>query len=285
MNKENIIYVDNKPHIKCGVIMLPTTDKTGTIWMNNQKQLIHTHVSGEYKEKYTPYNLYITSNEKIKEGDWCLIDNNVGQSKGYLVLKCKKTDTSSGWYYFEGFKTGRCKKIIATTDNSLVVENNTETIVENGGFKYEHPVFKSLPKPSKQFIEKWVEEYNKSNIVTEALIEAELLKPLKGDKVFIGGKERIVTEGAVFSTNFDGYYFYTSFNDAWRCEEYRLKLDSQNQITIRKQKNSWSREELPIDAMITLRNSLNTPIFKRKFIGSVMSDALKEMDNWIEENL
>ena len=45
-----------------------------------------------------------------------------------------------------------CKKIIATTNASL-----------------------DLPQPSKQFIEKYIEEYNKGNVITDVLVEYELI--------------------------------------------------------------------------------------------------------------
>jgi hypothetical protein len=70
-------------------------------------------------------HVYITSDEEIKEGDWCLIDHNVGQSNGYSILKCLKADVQNGEYLFQDkdgdkFITGRCKKIILTTDQDLI---------------------------------------------------------------------------------------------------------------------------------------------------------------------
>jgi hypothetical protein len=67
-------------------------------------------------------NIYITSDEEIKEGDWCLLDHNVGISEGYEVLKCDEADTENGWYSFGDMKTGRCKKIILTTDDQLIAD-------------------------------------------------------------------------------------------------------------------------------------------------------------------
>ena len=71
-------------------------------------------------------NIYITSDEEIKEGDWCLLDHNVGQSTGYSVLKCLQADIENGEYLFQGdghkFTTGRCKKIILTTDDQLIAD-------------------------------------------------------------------------------------------------------------------------------------------------------------------
>ena len=70
----------------------------------------------------------------------------------------------SGYYYKEKLdgRDTKCfclnivlsEKIIATTDISLVKEYN-------------------LPQPSQQFIQKYIEEYNKGNIITDVLVEYE----------------------------------------------------------------------------------------------------------------
>ena len=139
---------------KAKVVMLPTNEKAGTIWKTTNGQLIHTHVSGEYKEKYTPQHLYITSDDEIKEGDWCIDSNG-------SIYQHKKGKSFT--HYFQG------KKIIATTDSSLRVS------------KFSHysqdlmkvAVYKDyiLPQPSQQFIEKYIEEYNKGQQITDILVE------------------------------------------------------------------------------------------------------------------
>ena len=244
MSKKQIIHVDEKPHMKTNVIMLPIDintvqpeDCVGFIFKNengvvNILNNLDDIIKSNAYFKAIPQHLYIISDEEIKEGDWYY------ESEFQLILKK------------EGKGILKAKKIIATTDTSLICEQ--ERFLK--GYKSE------LPKPSQQFIEKYIEEYNKGNVITEVLVEVEetYIDP-------IGNKSDCKLDD-------------TEIN-------YHLKLDSQNIITIRKQKDSWSREELPIDAMITLRNSLNTPIFKRKFMGGVMFDAVKELDKWIEENL
>jgi hypothetical protein len=71
-------------------------------------------------ERKTNQHIYITNEEEINEGDWCLLDQNVGTSVGYEILKCEESDTENGWYVFGEMKTGRCKKIILTTDLDLI---------------------------------------------------------------------------------------------------------------------------------------------------------------------
>ena len=77
------------------------------------------HNQAEYQ------HIYITSDEKIKGGDWCLLDHNVGLSTGYSVLKCLIADVENGEYLFKDekgdkFTTGRCDKIILSTDLDLI---------------------------------------------------------------------------------------------------------------------------------------------------------------------
>jgi hypothetical protein len=50
---------------------------------------------------------YITSDEEIKEGDWCL------DSSETIVVKCLRTGSDSYW-------NKNCKKIILTTDQDLI---------------------------------------------------------------------------------------------------------------------------------------------------------------------
>ena len=54
-----------KKKAKCWLV--PTDNKETVIWKTTNGHFIHTHISGEYKEKYQPFHLYITSDEEIKE--------------------------------------------------------------------------------------------------------------------------------------------------------------------------------------------------------------------------
>ena len=94
----------------------------------------------------SPQHLYIISDDEIKENDYCLnLETNT-------VFKMHK----------HGLPTSnRNKKIIATTDTSLLK------------LRTDVPEYWSdpLPQPSQQFIEKYIEEYNKGNIITDIKVE------------------------------------------------------------------------------------------------------------------
>lgn len=261
VKREQIIYVDGKPHIKAKVIMLSSNSnaKLGDLRLNNIKGDIYplgclTYCAGEATCKmvdsssdWNIQHLYIISDLEIKDDNWCINTANLEFDNELTLFQVLNgVEIANKCCYI--------KKIITSTDISL-----------------------GLPQPSQQFIEKYIEEYNEGNIITEVLVEVELFKPLKGDKVFIGGKEKIVNQDTIFSINFDGYYFYTSSHDAWRCEDYHLKLNSQNQITIRKQKDSWSREEV-----IELLNKLGYDLSGN---GMLLDSNLKLRKEWINLNL
>ena len=93
-------------------------------------------------------HIYITSDEEIKEGDY-YYDN--------IVLQVRQ------WKSFMIYNNVQHKKVIATTDTSLYIHQK-ETISLPERVFY-------LPQPSQQFVEKYIEEYNKGNIITDVLVE------------------------------------------------------------------------------------------------------------------
>ena len=122
------------------------------------------------------WNLYIISDDEIKENNTHFYNPHSGQ----LHISGNHTD------YIAINKNG-CKKIIATTDVSL-----------------------GLPQPSEQFIQKYIEEYNKGNIITDVLVEYEYL-----------------------------------LNDMGVIPYWCLKINPKdNTITIRKVKENYTKEEV-----------------------------------------
>lgn len=99
-------------------------------------------------------HLYILSDEEIKEGDYYLDEhNNIG----------KAFKNNAGFYR-------NCKKIIATTDKSLIIKNDCDC----GATTYEgcSQCLKQVPQLPQSFIKKFVEEYNKGNIITETKVNS-----------------------------------------------------------------------------------------------------------------
>lgn len=160
-------------------------------------------------ETWQGQNLYIVSDEKFNEGDWILADNN--------VIKLNKGDNYNMLYH--------CKKIVASTDKSL-----------------------NLPEPSPEFIKKFVEEYNKGNLITYVNVD----------------------------------FIFNTTNEDWSKRPVQLegfytpKMDKNNFITITKIKESWNKDEIK-----ELFNKFRKDFPLHRGIQIMDND----LDTWINENL
>ena len=169
------------------------------------------------------WNLYIISDDEIKENNTHFYNPHSGQ----LHISGNHTD------YIAINKNG-CKKIIATTDTSL-----------------------GLPQPSQQFIEKYIEEYNKGNIITDVLIEYELIS---NEEYF----------GNTVNPDNDVPYF-----------DEKLKINPKdNTITIKKVKDSYTREEVEKLCKKAYREGQNYDAPDQ----CVMSDKIS-IEEFIRQNL
>lgn len=129
--------------------MLPTNEKANSIWSNS---LLNKLSYGELSPIHcSHYHLYILSDEEIKEGDWCIMLDSFGN----VFSNPRQYTNPETQFLNKGLR-----KIIATTDSSLRIGK-----LEVGG-KIEH-----LPQIPQSFIEKFVEKYNKGDIITEVMVE------------------------------------------------------------------------------------------------------------------
>ena len=179
--------------------------------------------------------IYILNEDEIKEGDWYF------DGTDFIHKKSKHNNT-----LVDGNK--QAKKIIATTDTSLINRRLMTFMDETTEWIYD------LPQPSQQFITKYIEEYNKGNIITDVLVECK----------------------RVFETIAKGMIGHPEDDISWWNE--KLKINPKdNTITIKKLKDSWNREEI-IEQMWSAYKAANT-VFEDE-------SALRiELDNWIDQNL
>jgi hypothetical protein len=81
-------------------------------------------VSKEHLNWKQGSNIYITSDEKIKDGDWCLVElfKITGESDGFHIEKCTKLDDvwCNNFDVISTRHKDNCKKIILTTDQDLI---------------------------------------------------------------------------------------------------------------------------------------------------------------------
>ena len=174
---------------KCKIVMIPTEDKSDIFLIGDWKKLFfrpNLRDNSKFDSDEAYQHLYIISDEIICPGDYyCTISGN----EGILQCSCKEeaNDLADVW-----------KKIIASTAPDLMFKFN-----DGSGFY-------STPQPSDSFIQKYIEEYNKGNVITEVMVEYE-----EHISAWVGNE--IISE---------------------------LKVSKDNTITIKKVKDSWNREEV-----------------------------------------
>lgn len=212
---------------KCKVISIASRVKS-ILRLNLSNQIL---INNEEALACPYIHLYILSDEKINEGDWCMCDDRMSiyEDPKYFVGKCKSI--FNGWIHVidgQGENPDWTKKIIASTDKNL-----------------------NLPEPSPQFVEKYVEEYNKRNFIdnVDVLFQTDW------------NPETIMCmEG--YGDNPDKHPYVP-----------KPKVDKNNYITITKIKDSWSKDELT-----QIIHDYREFAWKKGL-------TLQECDKWIMENL
>jgi hypothetical protein len=218
-------------------VMLPS-DKESNIWIGTPELGLRCDKPG-YAPFIKYFHLYFLSDEEIKDGDWYYRHNRYGSVIDKCDDKSRFVAKSERYIWENGGK-----KIISTTDTSLGNRYSGDKDAEKSSLYNLY----SLPQPSQSFIEKFVEEYNRGNIITEVLVEYEEIL----------GDEGIIAVAL--------------------CQtDKRLKVNPKdNTITIRKVKDSWSRLE-QTDVIEKYLLMKEPDVFRR----TKRSDIKK----WIEENL
>ena len=171
----------------CNVVMLPTNEKASNIVKILKDTISYTTTENISGGNYQ--HLYITSNNEIKKDDWFIANQGVHQcievvAGDYPYKIANKYNNNEIQYQSKNWLG---KKIIATTDTSL-----------------------ELPQPSKQFIQKYIEEYNKGNVITKVEVEH----------------------------TYDNGEMFVPMNTQY------LLINNDNTINIKPIKDSWSREEI-----------------------------------------
>ena len=132
-----------------------------------------------------------------------------------------------------------------------------------------------MPKPSQQFIEKYIESYNKGDVITDVLVEYEV------DKVTMA----CTCTDTITSSDCPNSY-YDGIDNCCRKRfpngEYwnktiKLKVNPKdNTITIKKLKDSWNKDEIITKMKLALQKGI--------YLEATVELDFDE-DKWIEENL
>lgn len=215
---------------KVKVIMLPSKKAVtkGQIYTNPYvKDLMIAIVSEDAPSNpvvLIPQHLYITSDDKIEEGDWQVDSDNKTVREYDSLLSSWKGD----------------RRIIAATDSSLKLISSLT--MNEGRFNNIYPIEKQLPQPSQLFIKKYVEMYNKGQQITDVMVEFE----------DCGTEDKGNVSNVSHDDVIDGLFWMG----------HRLKVNSKdNTITIKSVKDSWSREE--VETLITqfgMEDSYSLPL-------------------------
>ena len=222
---------------KCQIVLLPTKNKSNIQLQMNEKLHLENGSSISLKSYQ---HLYITSDEEIKEGDWC--------------YNSKRKSIELGKYMIGTNEFIFCKKIIATTNTSLISINEQYFDV-NKSRKSAVLEQKTLPQIPQEFIEAYVKAYNEGNPITEVIVEYEI----------ICGR------------------CYSNTDECWSAKEcsrntdfpdiVKLKVNSDNTINIKLIKDNWSREEVKQLCKLAFKYHCDN------------SRTTSLPDKWIEENL
>lgn len=137
--------VDNKIKFNCGTVERITL--MGYEWSREHNGILQG--LGDLQ------HIYILSDEKKNEGDWCI---NIGGSiRDSFPFKISK----------EFIEISNIKKIILTTDTSISIRYDERfTDITLNGVSINH----EFPKPSNDFIENYISTYDETNNLRKVLI-------------------------------------------------------------------------------------------------------------------
>jgi len=238
---------------KAKVIILPTKNTSNIGFIGDNGLCFGNNL--EYTSYCKPQNLYIISDDEIKESNYIKFHvKPINKKWIHQVTKQDLIDYPN--INNEGYK------VLASTDSSLKIESEIDAYYRNGVGGAN-----SLPQPSKQFIEEYIEKYNKGNVISDVLVEYTCIS-----KCIICGKTEYI----------------------WGCQDNKmpnepkcetdfftnLKVNSDNTITIKSIKDSWDREEV-----IELLNNFNEDVPSILKTSSDKILSTPTMNKWIEQNL
>ena len=240
---------------QCNVVILPNDKEDRTLnqiykFIARPENSFDKRVFGELirtaspnKSKYQCQYLYFLSDEEINEEDWCIID--LGDfSRAVRVKSLNNGHPIFAVDITEGYaKISDLKKIIASTDTSL-----------------------GLPQPSTAFIDKYITEYNKGNIIEMVMVEY--------FKIHVGWEPDYSFEDEGIEGSKETYQFIP-------------KISKDNTITISKVKDSWNRKEIEklLDNCWEAAVDYTDKVIKMNYGLSNDEPTLTDKDSWINKNL
>lgn len=178
---------------KCKVVLLPTTDELSCISSEQMKGKIFYKTS-MFTQKH--YYLHIISDDEIKEKDW------IFYKPRNMIQMASKTLAHN-------------IKLLKELDEEI---NNFKVISSTDSFL-------NLPQPSPQFIQKYCDEYNKSNQIVDVMVEytKKYNQPVtknyeKTGDLFITEEPKIDGNNCITITKIKENYTLKEISDAFKLE-------------------------------------------------------------------
>lgn len=224
------------------IVMLPSEDKSINQLIKNKytnKLSICKQLNADDESSWEYQNLYILSDEEIRENDWFINElNQVWQHNGKVQPSIKS------------------KKIISTTNKSLSWIEHDDTVPYPKGKQY------FVPQIPQYFIEYFISEYNKGNVIDKVEVGYEI-----GNWEHETSVHRKCVNCGTSNHKLDAYNC--------KCTN-TLKVNPDNIINIKPIKTSWNREEI-IEILKKREHhiAINMPL----------NCKMLELKDWIKDNL
>jgi hypothetical protein len=198
------IQINNKHYQECDVVMLQSKNPS-CYWLEDNGKITTYKHPQRLGSGGTPIEFYILSNEEIKEGD-----------NFYSVFKGEKRILK---FNNQVIPFRKDKKVIATTDSLKTGEKYyPQFTIDKLVIEY------NLPQITEKFINYFIEQFNRGNVITKVSVEVEL-----------------------YCKDINYKNIKTDCNcpcsEKYNCG-YKIKLNQNNEITILTEQKQYSKEEL-----------------------------------------
>lgn len=155
------------------LVATDSTTKKGDLCLDNTGKVLMVSLTDNHP--YKQQHLYILSEENIEAGDWIIRGNGSYGPRKVIEVRGNKILCSDNWNNKDcesEFDIDECKKTIASTDKSLVIDN---------GFNADSINWQQLPQIPQSFIEYFITEFNKGNRINKVNVEYEEVLPSNGN--------------------------------------------------------------------------------------------------------
>lgn len=156
----------------------PGNGKSNTFFNKlTQTGIEDRNACGHAEHMWQPQHLYVISNEPIKEKEYFF-----DKEDNCIYRSVDKQNANSINETRELYDIERYYKIIATTNDKISINLGKEKYVAPTNSNYDQ-IYTRLcpyPKPSQEFIEYFITQYNKGNVLSKVEVEYDEIKTTNG---------------------------------------------------------------------------------------------------------